>query len=102
MVLPTVLLRVAGSHSFVSPPEISLDFNNVGVRDMLLHFRAIGRGRRGFYTSEDFGSEDRGRRWEPTLAADFLLHAAWSFSMGPDSMMTPHVETGCLNRYQPK
>ena len=95
MVLPTVLLRVAGSPSFVSPPEISLDFNNVGVRDMLLH-RAIGRGRRGFYTSEDFGSEDRGRRWEPTLAADFLLHAAWSFSMGPDSMMTPHVETGCL------
>lgn len=65
-----------GFHRLVGPPEVSLDINDIGMSDVLLHISAIGDGWGALYLDADLGGADRGRGWEPTLAAGLFLQCA--------------------------
>jgi hypothetical protein len=47
------------SIALLGPSEVSPDVNDIGLRDVVLYFSAIGGGRRDFYAGAD--GADRGR-----------------------------------------
>jgi hypothetical protein len=79
MPFSALFLPSFGTDGLIGPSEIPLDINDVGARDDLLHFRAIGRGRREFNMGAGLGGRDAGAWREPALAADFLLQRGLRF-----------------------